>query len=339
MSNPTIKVQHNLLPVGTMPLGFGCSSLPYGVDRSESLRLLETALDAGITYFDTARMYGFGDAESVLGALAERHRDRIIIASKAGILPASRSLPLRAFNRGVRLLHKAAPQLKKHLTPLRSEPRTGVFDLQDLRKSVETSLKKLRTNYLDVLLLHECTELDIAKEELLYFLEDLRKQGKIRAFGLATGINETIRIIKTRPQLGCITQIASNIWNMNIARLPTGSDRLTIIHSVLTSRFHDLTQRLSEDRSLAAEWRSALQIDPNDKPALAQLLLAHAIRSNPGGMVLFHTTKPENIRAAVRTVTENCIGSHQIDDLEKLLKSGELRLPSEGFHRDYLRVS
>ena len=50
-----------------------------------SLRLLETAIDCGITYFDTARMYGLGAAEGLLGEVASRNRHRMIIASKAGI--------------------------------------------------------------------------------------------------------------------------------------------------------------------------------------------------------------------------------------------------------------
>jgi D-threo-aldose 1-dehydrogenase len=312
----------------------------HGLSRSESLRLLETALDCGITYFDTARMYGFGNAEGVLGSLAPHWRDRIIIASKAGILPASRSIPLRALNRGIKLLHKAVPQLNDYVpTPAAIQPRLGIFDLPNLCKSVETSLKELRTDYLDIFLLHECTEADVTNEELLYFLQNLQRQGKIRAFGLATGIEETIKIAKAHPLLSNVLQIANSIWNMNIKRLPLRVEGLTITHSTLTSRFHELAHRLSSDDSLAKEWKSALQIDPYDKAAFAQLLLANALRLNPDGAVLFFSRNPENIKASTRVATESHITAGQIDNLNALIRNKELTLTLEGIHRDHLRVS
>ena len=85
----TTESPHHLLPPDMFPLGFGCGDLSYRIDRRGSLHLLETAIDHGISYFDTARMYGFGRAESILGKLTSRNRRRMIIATKAGILPAS----------------------------------------------------------------------------------------------------------------------------------------------------------------------------------------------------------------------------------------------------------
>lgn len=340
MSTPAITTRHGILPPNMIPLGFGCSGLLHGLSRSESLRLLETAMDCGITYFDTARMYGAGGAEGVLGTLAPRRRDRIIIASKAGILPASRSIPLRALNHGIKLLHKVAPQLNDFVaTPAAIHQRFGIFDLPNLRRSVETSLKEIRTDYLDIFLLHECTEAEVKNEELLYFLQSLQKQGKIRTFGLATGIEETIRIAKAHPPLSGVLQIASSIWNMNIKRLPFRSEGLTITHSTLTSRFHELTRRLSTDDSLARQWRSALQVDPHDKAALARLLLAYALHLNSDGVVLFSSSSSINIRASMGVATESRITPDQIDGLNALIRNKELTLSLEGIHHDHLRVS
>ena len=329
-----------ILPSNMIPLGFGCGGLPGQTNR-ESLYLLETAIDCGITYFDTARLYGFGGAEGVLGSLVPRMRERIIIASKAGILPPSRSFPSRMVNRGVKLLHKALPQLKDVLpTPTAPHLQVGIFDLPSLRKSLDTSLRELRTDYLDIFLLHECTEADVENEDVLYFLQSLQKQGKIRKFGLATGIEETMRIAKSRPLLTEVVQIASSIWNMNITRLPFRAGGVTITHSTLTSRFHELTRRISSDDSLTKQWQSAIQIDPRDKSALAKLLLAHALHLNPNGLVLFFSNNPENIRASARVATDkNSINADQIDGLNALIKNKTLMLPLEGLHRDYLRVS
>lgn len=330
----------DILPPDIVHLGFGCGGLLRGLSRSKSLFLLETAMDCGITYFDTARMYGDGDAEGILGIIAKQRRERLIIASKAGILPRSRSVRLRAINRGAQLLRKAVPQLKDHVpTPAALQLRVGVFDVPNVRKSVETSLRQLRTDYIDVLLLHECTEVDVENGELLYFLHEIKKQGKIRAFGVATGIQETIKISQSRPSLRFIVQIASSIWNMNVKRLPPRTEGFTIIHSILTSRFHELTRRLSSDASLAKQWQAAVQIDPHDRNALARLLLAHALQINREGMVLFSSVNPENIRASARVATESAIYADRIDKLNALIIDNHQVLSLEGIHRDHLSVS
>jgi D-threo-aldose 1-dehydrogenase len=341
MSTRPSTTGHGILPSNMIPLGFGCGGLLHGLSQSESLRLLETAIDCGVTYFDTARMYGGGDAEGLLGTLTPSRRQQLVIASKAGILPPNHSIPMRALSRGVRLLHKVAPKLKDHVAvPAAAvHPRPGIFDLPSLRKSVETSLKELRTDYLDIFLLHECTEADVTNGELLHFLQSLQQQGKIRAFGLATGIDETIKITKSQPLLSSVLQIASSIWNMNIKRLPVRVGRLTITHSTLTGRFHELTHRISSDDSLAKQWTSALQIDPRDKAALAQLLLAYALHLNPDGPVLVFSSNPENIRASVRGATGSGITAAQVDSLNALIRNKEQTLPLEGIHRDHLWVS
>ncbi len=59
---------HLLLP-GMRRLGFGCGDLYGGASRAQSVRLIETALDQGIQYFDLARLYGNGSAEAVMGSI------------------------------------------------------------------------------------------------------------------------------------------------------------------------------------------------------------------------------------------------------------------------------
>jgi D-threo-aldose 1-dehydrogenase len=311
----------DILPPGTTRLAFGCGGLMCDINHTGSRRLLETAIDCGITYFDTARMYGVGLSEGVLGELLPRYRDRVIVASKAGILPASRSIPLRAWNRGVKELHQAIPALKSVVPrPAGVDPKFGVFDLADIRKSLEKSLRELRTDYLDVFLLHECKPEDVSNPELFEFLQGLQSEGKIRTFGLATGIEETLQIMQTSPQLSRIVQIPSNIWNLNVKRLPDRARRRTITHSTLTHQFHVLASRLAFDAALAKTWQSQIQIDPRDKSALAQLLLAHALHSNPDGLVIFFSTKPENIRTAAR-VAAAPFDMAQVNGLNSLIQN------------------
>ena len=307
----------DVIPSGTMRLAFGCGGLHGGSRRRKSFRLLETAVDCGITYFDTARMYGLGAAEGILGELASRYRHRLIIASKAGILPANRSIPMRLINRGIGLLHKAVPRSERYVAhPGATQLRFHAFSLPDLRKSVETSLKRLRTDYLDILLLHECSAADVENPQVLTFLQELKKQGKIRAFGLATGIEETIGIAANCPVMTQIVQIPSSIFDMNIFRLPPRADDLKIIHSCL--QLEPLLSRLSFNGKLAKKWRAATRVDPRDTTAVVQLLLAHALHSNPTGLVLFSSTKQANIKSNVEVAIAPVVDSEQVDGLNLL---------------------
>ncbi|MCK1667863.1 aldo/keto reductase [Bradyrhizobium sp. 153] len=314
------KPIREILPRNMLPLGFGSGALlSKRRTRREALRLLETAMDCGVTYFDTARMYGAGRAEGILGELTARNRERLVLASKAGILPQTRALHVRAMSRSIRFLHKVAPNTKHHVSvPSASVPRFGAFGLVEFRKSVETSLKELRTDYLDILLLHECTAADLDKTDLLHYLNDLKCEGKIRAFGIATGIEETISILERHAGLLDVVQIPSAIWNMNVRKLPA-IDGLVITHSSLTGRFSILLDRLASDERLAAEWHSLTQIDPRDSTKLAHLLLFHALNANPNGMVIFFSSSPANVAANVKSVSSHAIDEKQIAGLNALL--------------------
>ena len=126
---------------------------------------------------------------------------------------------------------------------------------------------------------------------------------------------------------------------MNVKRLPPRTEGFTIIHLILTSRFHELTRRLSSDASLAKQWQAAVQIDPHDRNALARLLLAHALQINREGMVLFSSVNPENIRASECVATESAIYADRVDKLNALIIDNHQALSLEGIHRDHLSVS
>lgn len=320
MTVATVAPFREILLRNMLPLGFGSGALlSKRRTRREALRLLEAAMDCGVTYFDTARMYGAGRAEGILGELTARKREGLVLASKAGILPQSRALHVRAMGRSIRLLHKVAPGSKNYLpVPSTSVPRFGAFGLVEFRKSVETSLKELRTDYLDILLLHECRTADLEETDLLHFLVDLKREGKIRALGIATGIEETTSILKRHAALFDVVQIPSAIWDMNVRKLPT-IDGLVITHSSLTSRFNILLDRLLSDERMAAEWRSLTQVDPRDSTGLAHLLLAHALNENPNGIVIFFSSNPANVVANVKSVRSRAIDEKKIAGLNTLL--------------------
>lgn len=128
----------------------------YGAtDDQSSLRALRRALDCGITFYDTAYVYGYGHSEELIGqAFAGPDRDRVVIATKAGL-----------FTYG--------------------EPVD--FTPAALRRSLETSLRRLRTDRVDLFQLHN-PSIELLRdqaEELIGLAEDLKADGLIRAFGIS----------------------------------------------------------------------------------------------------------------------------------------------------------
>ena len=323
MAFAAVSTFRGIIPQGMVPLGFGCGALLCdGLSPRASLRLVETALDCGVTYFDTARMYGHGAAESVLGKLMPRHRGRIVLTSKVGILPPRRIVLKRALSRGIGFLHDLVPKSMAYVSkPDPWQARFHAFRPHELRRSLEISLKELKTDYLDILLLHECAPADAEEPYLPEFLAELKKRGIIREFGLASGIDDTLGILETRPWLTAVVQIPNNVWAPNIERLPPRPDGLTITHSCFTDRLRKLCRHLSLDESLATKWRSMTRVDPDDATALAQLLLAHSLRANPGGIVLFSSLMPEHIRSNMRFAAEGSIDEVQFAGLSALLSS------------------
>jgi aryl-alcohol dehydrogenase-like predicted oxidoreductase len=233
---------------------------------------------------------------------------------------------VRAVGRGVRALHSAAPTLQRYVPlPRTYLPRLGAFGLADCRKSIETSLRELRTDYLDVLLLHECSPSNVEGPELVSWLLDLKREGRVRAIGTATGIEETISILSVHPELSEVVQIPSAIWNLNIEKLQTEDCGLVITHSSITGRLNSLLGQLAADEAMAADWRSMTGVDTRDVRGFSQLLLAHALHSNPAGVVVFFSSKPSHIVENVNQVKEPTIDESQIKGLNELLSRKNVR--------------
>ncbi len=174
-------------------LGLGCARIG-GVFQGDTLsfvRLLAVARDSGINFFDTADMYSQGESEILLGRAFSEQRDRVVIATKAGYcLPGRR---------------KVAGHLKPILRPiiqalgirrdrLPASARGAIaqdFSPAYLVKALEASLRRLRTDYVDLFQLHSPPLDVIERGEWEPTLEDLKRAGKIRYYGIACESLET----------------------------------------------------------------------------------------------------------------------------------------------------
>src|SRR5215470_2148693 len=130
--------------IETPTVGFGCGSLT-GTGPSNAIRVLETAFDAGVRHFDTARYYGYGEGEGILGRFLKGRRSEVTITTKFGIEPPRRttalSIGLYVGRRIVRLLPPARSLLQRGGRTL---AKSGAFSAQQAQQSLETSLRELR---------------------------------------------------------------------------------------------------------------------------------------------------------------------------------------------------
>ena len=253
-------------------------------------------------HFDVARLYGDGSAEGVVGKALKPVRDQVTLVSKAGIVPWSMRLGARIGGKAARLARRAPPLRALVPEPRPAAARFGAFDLKSLKHSVDVSLKALGADRLDVLLLHECGPADVSRPEMLRFLEGLRAQGKILAYGVAARFEETLAILAETPAIAPVVQAASDAANRNVEQLQAAGAARIITHTPLKDALPLLMERLAREPEAAEAWRDITGRDPHDREAAAALLLAEAAAQNAGGVVLFSTSRPDRIAQAVRAV-------------------------------------
>jgi D-threo-aldose 1-dehydrogenase len=300
-------------------LGFGTTSLMGLQSHKERLALLEMAFEAGIRHFDTAPSYGYGEAERVLGDFAFRKRHQLTITTKCGKQPPA-VLKARYVNSSARRLLRLVPSLRKTLSRKAQQfSKNGVFSASAARQSLEQSLAALRTDYVDLLLLHEPTYADAASEEMCDFLEEETKRGRIRAFGCGGGdAIESIAAAKLPTSMWL--QFEDNVLSRRIEKI-----RLTGARCITFRTFHQalatLTQWLEGDPTRYTEWEKLLQVDLRAAGALAGLLQAASHFRNPDGIVLFSTHRADRIRSAVQVVSRNEPSREQLGMFDTLAKN------------------
>jgi D-threo-aldose 1-dehydrogenase len=279
----------------TTRLGFGCSSLMGGLNRAESLSILEIAFDAGIRHFDVAPMYGFGQAESCLGEFLTRRRGQVTLTTKYGIPPPARQ-GLISFARSVaRPVIQAVPGLKGGLTSAAVKASgasaKASFTVEEARASLERSLRELKTDHIDVWLLHDAVAGDLHDEGLLRLMQDSVASGVIGTFGVGSERAAIDEIASRRPEYLPVVQFAWSVLDSPVAS--TGSFR---IHHRTLSQHSRLHAQLRADKARCARWSSIIGADIAHPETLSSLMLKAALLENPSGIVLFSSRRAAHIR-------------------------------------------
>ena len=280
-------------------LGFGCVQLTAHKTRKETRTILEHAFSLGITHFDVARLYGFGRAEGILADFIQDKRHLVTIATKFGFefpsgLPSNPyfiSLTKKILSPFPRLLrfakYRGSSMIKK-----------SSFTPHIATKSLETSLRELKTDYIDIFLLHEALFSDVTNEALIETLQQQVTKGTIRCFGIASDFSKLNDKITLIPSAHQILQFNDNIIDRNISKLSCYQNKSIITHSIFKP-INILLKLVNEQIGLTKKFSSKIDLDLCDQNTMSTLLLHYAMQNNTRGIVLFSSMNPDHIQKNV----------------------------------------
>jgi D-threo-aldose 1-dehydrogenase len=299
--------------VRTPAVGFGCSSLT-GTGPSNANRVLQAAFDAGVRHFDTARYYGYGEGEGILGRFLKNRRSEVTITTKFGIEPPRRTTALGVGLYFGRRIVRLLPGMRGFLQRgTQSLVKSGAFSAQQAQVSLETSLRELSTDHIEFYLLHDYMVSEQSPDELLTFLESSVKAGKIRSFGIGTSFENVLQALERQPRLCSVLQFQNSVLTRNSDYLPRGnSDRLIVTHGSLGGSYRSVLTFLEARRDVAKAWAAKLGCDRLDENTLSALMLNYAADANPKGLVLFSSRDPVRVSRNVKAVLESDFSPAQI---------------------------
>lgn len=150
-------------------IGFGCMGLSFGygpaTEKQEAIKVIRTAAEQGVTFFDTAEVYGPFTNEELVGEALEPFKGQVVIATKFG--------------------WKANPDDQGKWTALDSRP-------EHIREVAEASLKRLKVDAIDLFYQHR-VDLNVPMEDVAGAVKDLIQEGKVKHFGLSEAGARSIR--------------------------------------------------------------------------------------------------------------------------------------------------
>jgi aryl-alcohol dehydrogenase-like predicted oxidoreductase len=173
-------------------IGFGGSRigglLAQDGGSATSLRTLEAACDAGINFYDTADMYSQGESEILVGKAFRNKRDKVFIATKGGYCLPGRKRLIQLIKPFAKPIVQAIGLRRSAIPVALSGTLSQDFSPGYLQKAVEASLRRLRSDYVDLYQLHSPPQVELQGNRLqdaLELLARLKSEGKIREFGIA----------------------------------------------------------------------------------------------------------------------------------------------------------
>jgi len=309
-------------------LGLGCMGLTFGygpaTDKQQSISLIRAAFDKGITFFDTAEVYGPFTDEEIVGEALTPFRKQVVIATKFG------------FDLDAEIV--GAPGLN-------SRP-------EHIKKVAEASLKRLRTDVIDLFYQHR-VDPNVPIEDVAEAVKDLIKQGKVKHFGLSEAGAKTIRRAHAVQPVTAI-QSEYSVWTRDpeaevlptceelgigfVPWSPLGQGFLTGKMDA-NMKFDSVTDLRSVFPRFTPEARKANMgivdllraIAKRKKATPAQIALAWLLAKKPWVVPIPGTTKLEHLDDNLGTLSVELTSDdlREIDSVTSKIKVEGIRLPEE----------
>jgi aryl-alcohol dehydrogenase-like predicted oxidoreductase len=278
------------------PLGWGKTN------DDESLAAIRRARDLGVNFFDTADSYGFGRSESLLGIVLSRNRQSVIIATKVGVM------------------RMGDGALKKD------------FSRQHIFHAVDGSLKRLRTDYLDLYQVHNPTLDDLRREEIQEAMARLQEIGKIRYWGVSIStVDEGLEIINRG--WGNTLQVLYNALNQEPALqlLPLAKEKGYGIIARVPLASGLLTGKFRPDSTFSGEDVRQNFLTPKRLEEVSTRV--DEMRSTVGGAAKSLADAALQFVLANESISTTIPGARNARQVEMNVAAAESRLPAEVVER------
>ena len=288
-------------------VGFGCAGLfriPSPVTRR---RTLDRAFELGFRHFDVAPMYGLGLAEPELGSMIQRRRESVTIATKFGIAVTPLGALAGRFQSPVRQVLEGNRSLGNAVKTSGSTPTSGLmgkmlyrslpYNAKSAREELERSLRYLRTDYIDLFMLHQPPiEAGVLTPELLQFLERQKERGTIREWGVAGDYTDDAAEILSAFRESPLLQVRDDALSPHKTQLMEGG-RATITFGALARPLALLKRFFDQYPKEAGPWSEATGIDVTADGNLCGALIEIALQRNRGGPILVTTSNIEHLES------------------------------------------
>ena len=287
----TVRVE--ALGASVSSIGFGCASLGGRVGSRVGVEALERAYDAGITWYDVAPSYGDGMAESICGQFASKKRVRIHICTKVGMRPAATSATMRLLKPIARASLTLLPGIQSRLSAMKPKPFKVPLSAELIRTSVEDSLRRLRTDYVDVLALHRPTREEAVRDDIIRAVERVVQDGKARAVSIAGNSDIGVEDLDESSPYR-LMQIANNPLEQNLERLKDAGPKMTFVTYGSFSSVNTLVAKVSGMQHVLKHLH---EIGYRGEPAeiFAAFVVDYALATNAAGVTLFSMIRKEHL--------------------------------------------
>lgn len=200
-------------------IGFGCSRIASATashSRKDAIAAMEAAFERGINFYDTADIYGQGDSERLIARVFAKRRSKLIICSKAGFSMGATQSIVRFIKPFAKVVLNRVRATRSAAVQMRARQQQQCFEPGYIQRQIESSLRRLRTDYLDVFLLHSPPAQVIKDDALFETLDRLKSRGMLRHYGVACGSLEDALIAAKRSDVACL-QVPVSLMNWSEA--------------------------------------------------------------------------------------------------------------------------